>query len=244
MTAVHTYKKFWLGFDRHAPYHDPKMDRIALDFLEDFKPEIRVAGGDWMTVDQVSHFDNEGDIDLRDEFAMTRAAIDKFGITHYLEGNHEERLRRVGLKLDKRLRSLVDLDLNLGLKKRGIPLIPYHPRKGILQFGHMKVLHGFYATEYMAKKTAAIYGSCVFGHTHRFQMFQSKDAYETHVGMAIGMMGKIEQPYTESRAPLGWCQGFCFGYLHRNGFYNLYTVRVYRHTVTINEVTYTGRGRR
>lgn len=238
MSIIHTYKKIWIGYDRHAPYHDPKIDKIALAFLADFKPHIRVAGGDWQTVDQVSHFDNEGDIDLADEFALNREAIRKFGITHYLEGNHEERLRRVGLKLDKRLRSLVDLELNLRLKKQGIPLVPYHPRKGVLRFGSLKILHGFYATEYTAKKMASIYGTCVFGHTHRFQTFQSKDAFESHCGFGIGLMGKIDQPYTDARAPLGWCQGFCFGYLHKNGYFDLYPVRIYKNRVTINDKTY------
>ena len=240
MSNVQTYKKIWIGFDRHAPYHDPKIDNIALDFLADFKPTIRVAGGDWQTVDQVSTFANEGDIDLADEFALNREALRRFKITHYLEGNHEERLRRVGLKLDKRLRSLVNLEHNLQLKEQGIPLIPYHPRKGVLKFGHLKILHGFYATEYTAKKMASIYGTCVFGHTHRYQAFQAKDAYESHCGLNIGMMGNLDQPYTENRAPLGWSNGFCFGYLRKNGYFDLYAVRIYRHTVIINDKVYRG----
>lgn len=240
MSKISTAKKFWIGFDRHTPYHDPKIDRIALDFLDDFKPSIRVAGGDWQTVDQVSNFNNEGDVDLEDEFAVNREAIEKFKITHYMEGNHEERLRRIGLKLDRRLRSLVALESNLHLKAMGIPLIPYHPRKGVLRLGKLKVLHGFFATEYMAKKTSSIYGTCVFGHTHRFQTFQSKEAFESHVGFAVGLMGKIDQPYTEGRAPMGWTQGFCFGYLHRNGWFDLYMVRIYGSQVVINNRLYRG----
>lgn len=239
MPAIQTCKKFWIGFDRHAPYHDPHIDKIALAFLADFKPQIRVAGGDWQTVDQVSTFDNEGDIDLADEFAMNREAIRAFGITHYLEGNHEERLRRVGLKLDKRLRSLVDLECNLHLKDQKIPLIPYHPRKGVLRFGHLKILHGFYATEYVAKKMASIYGTCVFGHTHRFQTFQAKASFESHCGFSIGLMGRIDQPYTDDRAPMGWTNGFCFGYLHKSGYFDLYPVRIFGKRVVINNKVYT-----
>lgn len=242
MAIIQTYRKFFIGFDRHAPYHDPVIDKIALDFLADFKPQIRVAGGDWQTVDQVSNFDNEGKINLADEFAMNREAIRAFGITHYLEGNHEERLRRVGSKLDERVRSLADLEQNLQLKKQGIPLIPYHPRKGVLKFGHLKILHGFYATEYTAKKMASIYGTCVFGHTHRFQTFQSKDAFESHCGFNIGLMGKIDQPYTDARAPMGWCQGFCFGYIHKNGYFDMYPVRIFKGKVIINDKVY-GRSR-
>ncbi len=242
MANVQTHKRIFIGFDRHAPHHDPQVDKIALDFIADFKPHIVVAGGDWQTVDQVSNFDNEDECTMAHEFAMNREAVRKFGVTHYLEGNHEERLRRVG-GLDPRLRSMLDLETNLRLKEQHIPLIPYHPRQGVLQFGHLRILHGFFANEYMAKKMASIYGTCVFGHTHRFQTFQAKSAFESHCGFAIGMMGKLDQPYTENRAPLGWCQGFCFGYIRRNGWFNLYPVRIYQGTAIIpgREKIYRGR---
>lgn len=243
MAAVHTMKRFWIGFDRHAPEVDPMVDRIALAFLRDFKPHICVAGGDWQTVDQVSAFDNEGDIDLKDEFEMNREALERFRVTHYLEGNHEQRLRRVGMKLDRRLRSLVDLRANLQLDRLGIRLLPYHPRKGILRIGYLKVLHGFYANEYVARKTAAVYGTCVFGHAHRFQTFQPKEAFENSVGFAIGMMGVLDQSWVEAKAPMGWAQGFAFGYLHRNGYYDLYPVRILEGRVTINGKVYGKFGR-
>jgi len=238
MAAVHTLTRFWLGFDRHVPDVDPVVDHIVRDFLRDFKPSIRVAGGDWQSVDQVSAFDNEQDIDLKDEFEQNERAIDEFGITHYLEGNHEERLRRVGTRLDRRLRSMVDLSGNLHLEDRGIKLLPYHPRLGILRLGHLKVLHGFFATEYLAKKTAGTYGTCAFGHAHRFQVFQSKEAFETHVGFSIGMLGSLEQAYVGNRPPMGWSQGFAFGYIRRDGSFDLYPVRIVGGQAVINNIHY------
>ena len=240
MVAVHTHKRFWLGFDRHTPEDDPVVDRIALDFLRDFKPHIRVAGGDWQTVDQVSHFPNEADIDLADEFLANEEALVRYGITHYLEGNHEERLRRVGVKLDRRLRSLVDLKRNLHFKEQKIKFFPYHPEKGVLRLGHLSILHGFFANEYVAKKMAMIYGTCVFGHTHRFQTFQAKQAFHNNVGFAIGMLGNLNQSWAEHRAPMGWANGFAFGYLHRNGCFDLYSVRIINGQVTINGKVYSG----
>lgn len=239
MIAAHTHKRFWLGFDRHAPENDPVVDQIALDFLHDFKPHIRVAGGDWQTVDQISKFDNESDYDLKDEFLVNELALHHYGITHYLEGNHEERLRRIGL-MDRRLRSMVNLKTNLHLAKHRIKLLPYHPQKGVLEIGKLKILHGFFANEYMAKKTAMIYGTCVFGHAHRFQTFQPKQAFYSRVGMAIGMLGSIHPSWIEHRAPMGWAQGFAFGYLHRNGTFDLYPVRIIDGRVTINGRVYTG----
>lgn len=237
MPTAHTHKRFWLGFDRHTPEHDPLVDEIVADFLGDFKPQIRVAGGDWQTVDQVSHFVNESESDLADEFDMNRDALERFGITHYLKGNHEERLERIGM-LDKRLRKVASLERNLQLSKLGIRCLPYHPRRGILKIGELKILHGFWANEYMAKKTASIYGTCVFGHGHRFQTFQSKQAFHDRVGFAIGMLGKTSPSWIEHRAPMGWAQGFAFGYLHRGGLFDLYPVRIVEGRVTINGRVY------
>ena len=238
MAIIQTLRKFWIGYDRHAPQEDLDVDRIALSFLADFKPHIRIAGGDWQTVDQISHFENESEIDLEDEFQMNSAALEAFKITHYLEGNHERRLRAIGAKLDKRIRSLVDLQKNLHLRERGIKFLPYHPRKGVLRIGSLKIMHGFYYNEYMAKKMAMTYGTCVFGHAHRFQTFQSREAFENHVGFSIGMMGKLEQTWAESSSPKGWAQGFAFGYLHRNGWFDLYPVRINRGRVCINGKVY------
>ena len=150
---IHAYQKFFVGFDRHCPENDPAVDGIVTDFLKDFKPQIRVAGGDFQSVDQVNSFTNESKIHLKDEFEMNREILRKWKITHYLEGNHEERLRRIGL-MDERLRSLACLSDNLQLEKLKIQLIPYHPTQGVLRMGHLKVLHGFYANEYVAAKTA------------------------------------------------------------------------------------------
>ena len=230
--------RFWLGFDRHHPESDPLVDQVAKDFIRDFKPTIRVAGGDWMCCDQCSTFDNESEFELKKEFEETNKALDDFKITHYLEGNHEQRLRRVAGLVKKPLRSLCNLEANLGLAKRKVQFLPWHTTRGILRLGHLKVLHGFYANEYVARKTAEVYGTCAFGHTHRFQVFQPKAAFDTRVGFAIGMMGKLEQTYTGSRPPMGWAQGFAFGYIHSNGWFDLYPVRINAGRVTIEGKVY------
>ena len=242
MANVQTYKKFFLGFDRHTPDHDPKIDKIVTEFLADFKPQIRVAGGDFQNCDQITSFPNETNTPLKREFRMNRDILRKWKITHYLEGNHEARLRRVGLA-DPRLRSLLDIRTNLELDNLGIEFLPYHKKKGVLRLGHLKVLHGFYTNEYVAAKTVKTYGSCVFGHTHRFQTFWPKEAFVDNVGYAIGMLGSLDQTYTGDRAPMGWAQGFAYGYLYKNGWYDLYTVRIIGNKITINNKTYSKRGK-
>jgi len=238
MTIVRTVKKFWVGFDRHAPEFDPTIDKIVAEFLADFKPQIRVAGGDWMTCDQVSSFENESPTHLAEEFAMTRDILERWGVTHFLEGNHEQRLSRPGTKLDQRLRGMCDVQTHLKLKESGIKFLPYHPRDGVLRIGELKILHGFYANEYVAAKTAKTYGTCVFGHAHRFQTFWPKEAFNNNCGFSIGMLGRIEQTYMESRPPAGWVQGFAFGYIHRNGWFDLYTAKIVGDRICIEGKVY------
>lgn len=238
MARVHTPKRFWIGFDLHVPHTDPIVDKIVSSFLADFKPHFTVAGGDWMTCDQVSVFDSEDPTELKQEFALVKNYLDKWKITHYFEGNHEERIRRVGSRLDQRIRSMCSVPENLELAARKISWIPYDPRKGVLRLGELKILHGWYANQYFARKTAEVYGTSVFGHAHRFQTMQSKDAFDTRVGFGIGMLGSIDQPYVVNRPPMGWAQGFVFGYVHKNGWFDLYPVRINAGRVTINGKVY------
>lgn len=238
MANIQTVQRGWIGFDRHFPENDPIIDEIVTEFLEDFKPHYRIAGGDFMNVDQASNFKSESESKLSDEFEQTEAILDKWKITHFFEGNHEQRLRRIGGQVDKRIRDLLDLQRNLHLKQRGIQFIPYHPERGVLQIGLLKILHGFYTTEWVCRKMAETYGTCVFGHAHRFQIFQPASAFETRVGFSIGMLGNTHQSYIESRAPTGWSQGFAFFYLHRNGWWDLYPVRINNGRVCINGKIY------
>lgn len=238
MSNIQTYTKFWVGFDRHYPESDPLVDKIVAEFLADFKPQIRVAGGDWINCDQISNFNNESESDLLNEFDDTIRILNTWKITHYFEGNHEERIRRIGGNLDKRLRSLADLQRNLKLREKRITFLPYHPIAGILQIGNLKVLHGWYFNEYFARKTAETYGTSVFGHAHRFQVFQPCSAFDTRVGFGIGMLGNTVQSYVQDRAPRGWAQGFAFGYLYRNDWFDLYPVRINAGRVCINDKVY------
>ena len=100
-------------FDVHVPEHDPKVLKLASDFAKDFKPHIVVAGGDWCNCDSAGKYRAEHAISLDKEYEIVRGLLREFKVTHYLEGNHGERIRRKGGEVPKEFRSLLDVRTNL-----------------------------------------------------------------------------------------------------------------------------------
>jgi len=238
MLAIREWKRVLCIFDVHVPHEDKGCLAIAQAFADDWKPHYVVAGGDWGDTSQVSTFPSEDEIDLADEFDRQKELIESFHVTHWLEGNHEERLRRIGVS-NKRLRKLTSPVRNLKLKERGIQIRFYHRKRGVFRFGKLKVLHGFRTNEYVARSTAEAYGCCMFGHSHRFQTHQPKHAFENHTGFAVGCMCRLDLPWADNRPPQGWMQGFSFFYLNpKTRHFSPYMVRLVGGQVVINGKVY------
>ncbi len=223
--------------DVHVPYEDNRVVALAAEFKKDFRPHTVVAMGDWMSTDQISSFENDCPVDLLDEFARTEALIELLGVTHYLMGNHEERLMRDGL-VPANLRKFYDPVRNLHLKERGIQWRPYDSEKGVFKFGKLTALHGFATNQYAARTTADQYGCCVFGHTHRMQTHQPKKARVAQTGFNIGCMCQLRLPYIRTKQPTGWVHGFAFAYLFKSGHFNMYPIRLVGREFIINGKEY------
>lgn len=232
------FYKALLLFDLHVPYEDESALTIASDFAQDFKPKVVVAGGDWQDCGAASKFVDENDVTLEEEYETESQLLDRFKVTHWLEGNHEERIRRIGGTVDPRLRSLLDPAKNLNLEKRGINILPYDPWKGVLELGKLSVLHGWWYNQYSARKHAEAYGCCAYGHSHRFQTFTPSQAFERNTGFNIGCLCQLDLPYTKNKPPRGWIQGFAFGYFLKSGHFSLYDVRLIGDEVVINGKVY------
>lgn len=234
---VKTWTKALLMFDVHVPDHDKKALALVKDFADDFKPDIVIAGGDWQNCDQVSTYPNETDLDIQDEFEQTEELIETFGVTDWMEGNHEQRLRRPGSP-HRWLRKSLDPVRNLHLRERGINVFPYHKKKGVKKLGKLKVLHGFWCNKYAAATHSLAYGCCAFGHTHRFQTFSPKQAFESSTGFNVGCLSKLDLPYTAAKPPNGWVQGFAFVYIHKSGQFSFNNVRLIGNNFVINGKEY------
>lgn len=87
----------------------------------------------------------------------------------YLEGNHEERLRRY-LAKDPTFEGIVSVPKNLKLDKRGINWVPYREWHYINDIGFTHIPHGkvkeISGVDICRKAANVTIKSCVFGHTH------------------------------------------------------------------------------
>lgn len=211
--------------DIHIPDQDEECLKIVSDFQRDFKPHNTVLLGDLMNCDQVSSYPNESEISLEDEFDLASDLLDRFKVTHYHLGNHEQRLQRVGL-VKKTLRPSFCPVRRLRLRARGIKWTPYEWKRCTFKWGKISSLHGFSTNIHAAAQTVSQFGCCVFGHTHRIQCFQPKHAASRMTGYNLGTLSKLELDYNKQHAPPGHANGFGFMYLQKSGHFNLYTVRL------------------
>ena len=223
--------------DIHVPYQDEAALKIVYDFRKDFKPHRTVIMGDMISADQVSGFKNDEETGLDEEYQIANHWLDKLTAEKdfFIEGNHEERLRRAGL-VKPTLRKILSPVLNLQLKKRKIKFVPFdnNYKKGTVQFGKLIALHGWWAPDHAAKKHAVTYGCCVFGHTHRHQTYQPAHAFEKNTGFNIGCLCRLDMPWQETSGPRGWTQGFAFAYFFKGGHFSFYDVRLIGKEFVIN----------
>lgn len=209
ITAPTGYRKCAFLSDIHIPYHDRASLAVALNFISDYKPDLIILGGDIFDCYDISDHAKDPDRQktLQDEFDEGREFIKAVdGISSaivYLEGNHEERLKRLiaqnrGLF---KLRSL-DFPVAAGLPERW----RFYPDQTHYRLGKLLVLHGNLKGRGGAVKHAAanmlgkLRTSCIFGHWHRFGTYYETD-YEgtTRAGFANGhLCDVVEARYIRS----------------------------------------------
>ena len=212
--------------DIHFPFHDPRALAIRNQILDFLTPGLVVDHGDTGDCESISVYPKDPfkRTPLGAEFQMMAA---DFGEVHtltpraehvWLEGNHEERLKRlVWRAADTRdLAEVLTLEAVtdalkwgklLGLDSLGWESVPYPKSK--LLFNRVIVAHGNTVrthSAYSAKAEHDRYGkSGISGHTHRRGSYYHTDYNGTHAWHELGMLGAIRNDYV---AHANWQQGF------------------------------------
>jgi len=221
-----SYKKFLGGWDIHGDKQDPDANRVFFDFAKIWKPEIRICGGDlwdFRPLRKKASREEQAE-DMKPDFAAGVEWFEKFKPTHYLRGNHCERLWELmdsNLGLERLFAEAGVKEIEGLIKKMGCKMLPYHKRDGILHLGHMKALHGFFTGSHAARETATIYGSCFFGHGHSIES-HPVPGLERRMARQVGCLCKLDMPYNARHVrTLRHAHGFVYGVLNtKDGTYH------------------------
>ena len=210
------WKKFVFATDIHGDHQDVSANKAFFKFVDEFKPNIRICGGDLMDIASYRKgaSDEEKRQTLRYDVEACREWLLKFKPHHFLRGNHDERLWRKaeensGPSSDY-AKGCVELITN-ECRKLKCQIYPYTVKEGMVRIGNLKCLHGFASGMGSATKMAHAYGSCLFGHGHGIMM-ASVAGYEERTARMVGCLCKLDLKYAETNlATLLWRHGWSYG---------------------------------
>jgi hypothetical protein len=208
--------------DRQVPFHDARAMQVARSIIRDVNPHILLDMGDGLDCWQISDYDNDpgrtntlqDDIDAEKVEMHHMADAAPNAARWRLEGNHEDRLRKLIWRLPggaQRLNSLrvfrqtMTIPYLLGMHESGWTYVPtgVQSRTNILPklitiHGHQ--LGGSTTVEGAnARKAIQKYGrSCVVGHHHRACVLARRDHNGQSFGIETGCLCLLDgQPYGE-----------------------------------------------
>jgi hypothetical protein len=196
------------------------------DFMQFFKPDIRIHGGDCFDFRCLRRGASDDELaeDMAADVEAGQAFMRWFKPTYWLLGNHEVRIidainsanpvmRRLGSQLwENEIKPSVN----------GAKIFPYDKRDGVLELGTLSFIHGYTAGIYAAKRNAEIYGNVVAGHTHSVDSF-SIPGLKPRIGHIAGCLCQLSMKYNRTHLnTLRQSHGFCYGWIFPNGLHRVF----------------------
>lgn len=206
--------------DIHAPHNIP-LDPV-FEFIQDFKPNKIVLGGDIHDFEAVSHWIADQSRTLvGGTLAQNYEGLDKIVLqplkkaapnakVTYIIGNHEDWLRQVTI-IRSEFKGLVELEKHL---PKEIKILKLNEALHINK--HLCFIHGLYTTKYHAFQTVhAVHKSVFYGHTHDIQRYTDispVDVSQFYTGASCGCLCSLNPSYMKNK-PNRWVNGFLFLYV-------------------------------
>lgn len=208
--------------DRHFPFEDKKFSKLVYKLIDHYKPDGFINLGDAHDFWQISSYDKDPARKdcLKDDIALVANHLDHIEsrmrpgtVIHFLEGNHEDRLRRYVWRHARALQSIVPslpeaLDFK-GRNARGKCRVLWHPLDvwNHLRIGNTVLHHGEFYSESTAVNNLRKYRGCNFiqGHNHRVQYAHNGDFFSASLGH-----GALPSKSGHRPAPSDHCQSVGF----------------------------------
>jgi predicted phosphodiesterase len=208
--------RFSFGCDNHGNECDERAVKVFHEFNAYFKPTIRIHGGDAFNFARLRKAakDDERRKPIKDDLDAGLAFFDEFKPTHFLRGNHDERLWDSLASDDGALKDFAGYAVDdIVAALNGGQMFPYGKRRGVMQLGDYRFVHGFAAGLHATKKHAETYGNVIHGHNHAPDIYQVPRLENTR-GIGAGCLCKLDQDYNRAHInTLRQAHGFVYGIL-------------------------------
>jgi hypothetical protein len=214
-----SFKKFIAGFDNHGEEQDGPACDVFFQFLDQWKPDLRIHGGDnWdFRPIRAGAKEDERRESMRPDFKAGKAFLERYVPTHFLRGNHDERLWKLA---ENGCGPAADLaqegveEVNALMSYLHCQMLPYDKRKGVLRVADTLFLHGMRAGESAVRRTVMDYGgfSIVMGHIHAVDFISLPGLEQPRIGIAAGCLAQHEMGYNAaSPGTMRYENGFVYG---------------------------------
>jgi predicted phosphodiesterase len=229
--------------DAHIPYHSTVWWDLLMQVGRFLKPVHIVIIGDFGDFYSVSDHDKDPEKANKLDWELSEVdkhldQLDALGARDklYIEGNHEDRLRRHLMK-NPQLARVVSTEKLLRLRERGWEFVPYkeHSARGALHYTHDVGSSGRNA---VFRALDLYQHSVVTGHTHRLQYIVEGNAVgDVKLSCMFGWGGDINHIDYANRAKSrkDWALGMGIGYFDpASGYSYLVPVPVVHSTCMVN----------
>lgn len=227
-------RKFAVAPDVHGNKLDERATEAILAFTEDFKPDIRVICGDLWNFSAIRKgaSQEEQSESMSEDYEMGKRFAQRFFTrgteNHLMLGNHDVRvwdMLNSGDGVRKDLAAKMVADIEYLARQHSAKLWPYDARHGVLEIGHLKVIHGYHTGANACASHSRIYGNVIFGHVHSIESFQTPGLKQQEA-RAIGCLCQLDQDYANRKTgKLRWAHGWAYGWLFEDGTYQLNQAR-------------------
>jgi len=247
MTSKKELKRVLFIPDQHFPYNDKRYWKLLLKVCNSLKFEVIVIQGDFLDCYTISSHSKDPTRKrlLLEEIQPAKKALrelEAFGSKRliFLEGNHEDRLKRYIIDRAPELYGCITLDKLLELDKW--EFVPYKQFKTL---GQLFMAHDvdYAGRAAMFQTLDSVQDNIVFGHTHRLGViYQGSAIGVAHVAMNTGWGGDSESIDYRKRLKVNkeWMLGFGIGYLDPQGVVHCQPIPVINYKVVVEGQLFKG----
>lgn len=217
--------RFVIAYDNHGSLIDPKAETAFRGFVADFRPTLRIHGGD--AFDFTAWRRGAGVDDklsgMKEDVERGTEFLAWFKPHVWTLGNHDDRLIRVmendHLEEKRMLASILwDAILHSIPKCQTI----HYGKFNFYRLGDYKVMHGVHHGEHAARQAAQSYGNVIAGHVHRPDT-QSAPHVDGATGYTSGCLCRLDMDYNKTHAnTLAQKHGWIYGWVTASGHTAVY----------------------